>query len=364
MSVGVGPQAADDVLEGLDRDLGGVQVVEDEDERLAASDPGQRPGDELEDLDPVLGLLLLGRDRDARIAAHARAQLSDLRKLGKKSDQVRSQVGEVGPLGGSAGVARMEVVLDELAEALVGEGPVLLDEAPVEDADLPDHGEVLELLEQACLADPGLPGHDRELALAGNRGVQAALELRELLLAADENGGGRALDDAAPGENDRHLELVGREARPVALEGFGDLARLLGTLAGVLLEAAQHDVLELLADLGAEPARRLRDLVDDAVEDGLDLPREGRLAHEAFVENDAERVDVGAPVEGPRGDLLGREIRNRSDERARLGQPGLGRRVREAEVHDADADPRPPSSRVTMMLAGLMSRWTTPREWL
>ncbi len=26
--------------------------------------------------------------------------------------------------------------------------------------------------------------------------------------------------------------------------------------------------------------------------------------------------------------------------------------------------PEPPSSRVTMMLAGLMSRWTTPREWL
>ena len=93
-----------------------------------------------------------------------------------------------------------------------------------------------------------------------------------------------------------------------------------------------------------ERARRLRDLVDDAVEDRLDLAGEGRLADEALVEHDAERVDVGAAVEGPRGDLLGREVGDGADERARLGQTRLGRRVREAEVHDAHADTpsRPP----------------------
>ena len=97
------PQAADDVLERLDRDLGGVQVVEDEDERLAAGDPRQRPRDELEDLDPVLGLLLLGRDRDARIAARPPERSSPISEsCGKERDQVRSEVGEVGPLGGGA----------------------------------------------------------------------------------------------------------------------------------------------------------------------------------------------------------------------------------------------------------------------
>ena len=128
----------------------------------------------------------------------------------------------------------------------------------------------------------------------------------------------------------------------VAAEGLGDLAGLLRPLGRVLLEAAQDDVLELLADLGAERARRLRDLVDDAVEDRLDLAGERRLADEALVEDDAERVDVRAAVEGARGDLLGREVRDRADERARLRQPRLGRRVREAEVHDADADGRRP----------------------
>ncbi len=240
----------------------------------------------------------------------------------------------------AAGVARLEVVLDELAEALVGEGPVLLDEAPVEDADLPDHGEVLELLEQACLADPGLPGHDCELALAGNRGVQAALELRELLLAADENGGGRALDDAAPGENDRHLELVGREARPVALERFGDLARLLGRLPGSF--SRQRSTMSWSSSRISAPSPRGGCGTSWTMRYRIDWtsPVKGGSPDEALVENDAQRVDVGAPVEGPRGDLLWREIRDRSDERARLGQPGFGRRVREAEVHDAHADAR------------------------
>ena len=46
--------------------------------------------------------------------------------------------------------------------------------------------ELLELVEQPRLADAGLAGHDRELALAGDRGVQPPLELGELLLAPDE----------------------------------------------------------------------------------------------------------------------------------------------------------------------------------
>lgn len=75
------PQAPDDVLKGLDRDLRAVQVVEDEDEGLAAGDPCQRPGNELEDLDPILGLLLFCRDGDARVPADGRAQLADLREL-------------------------------------------------------------------------------------------------------------------------------------------------------------------------------------------------------------------------------------------------------------------------------------------
>src|SRR5262249_3018155 len=215
--------------------------------------------------------------------------------------------------GGARGVARAEKVLDEVREALVREAAGLLDEWAVEDADLAGRGEVLELLEEPRLADSGLARDDRELAVAGDRRVQAPLELGELLLAVDERRHRRPLDRAARREDDRHPELVGREARLVPPQCVGDLPGLLGPLGRVLLEAAQDDVLKLLADFGAERARRLRDLVDDAVEDRLDLARERRVADEALVEDGPERVDVRARVEGARPDLLGREIGDRAD---------------------------------------------------
>ena len=63
------PQPADDVLQRLDRDLCSVQVLQDEDEGLAAADARQRARQQLEDLDPVLGLALLGGRRELRAAA-------------------------------------------------------------------------------------------------------------------------------------------------------------------------------------------------------------------------------------------------------------------------------------------------------
>ena len=123
-------------------------------------------------------------------------------------------------------------------------------------------------------------------------------------------------------------------------ERLGDLAGFLGAFGRVLLEAAQDDVLELLADLGPEGARRLRDLVDDPIQDRLHFAREGRLADEALIEDDAHRIDVRAPVEGARGDLFRREVGDGADEGPGLGQARFGHRVREAEVHDPHPGPR------------------------
>ncbi len=49
-------EAPRDVLERLDRELRPVQLLEDEEERLAAGDPREGAGDQLEDRDLVLGL--------------------------------------------------------------------------------------------------------------------------------------------------------------------------------------------------------------------------------------------------------------------------------------------------------------------
>ena len=62
-------EAARDVLEGLDRELRPVQLLEGEEQRLAARDARQGARDELEDRDLVLGLApVAGLDR-ARVAA-------------------------------------------------------------------------------------------------------------------------------------------------------------------------------------------------------------------------------------------------------------------------------------------------------
>jgi hypothetical protein len=50
-----------------------VEVLQNQDERLAGRQARQSPGQQLENLDPVLGLALVGRGGDARIAADSRA---------------------------------------------------------------------------------------------------------------------------------------------------------------------------------------------------------------------------------------------------------------------------------------------------
>ena len=127
----------------------------------------------------------------------------------------------------------------------------------------------------------------------------------------------------------------------MALERLRELPRLLGAPRGVLFEASEDDVLQLFPDLGADRARRLRDLVDDPVEHRLHLSGERRLSRQTLVHDGAERVDVGPSVEGVRADLFGGKVRHGPDESARLGQAVLGGRLSEAEVHDPD--PRRPA---------------------
>jgi hypothetical protein len=151
-------QAANDVLERLDRDLGPVKVLQDEDKRLAAGDACERARQKLEDLDPVLGSLFPGGSGGACLAAGGRPQFADLGKLREEGDELRRKVGDVGALGGrTVWVAGPEVVLEQLAESLVGKRAVLLDEAAVEDADLRTRARFCSSSSSRVLPIPGSP---------------------------------------------------------------------------------------------------------------------------------------------------------------------------------------------------------------
>ena len=120
------------------------------------------------------------------------------------------------------------------------------------------------------------------------------------------------------------------------MQSVGNIAGALRPLGGLLGEALQNGVFELLVDVEALPARRLRYLVHDAVENGLHLAGKRRPPREAFVQHRAERVDVAAVVEFLAGDLFRAHVAYRPDDHARLRE--LARRdAREAEVHDTHA---------------------------
>ena len=103
---------------------------------------------------------------------------------------------------------------------------------------------------------------------------------------------------------------------------------------------------------------------------------ERRLAGQQAVERGAQAVDVGPraqPVQlAPR--LLGAHVGRRAQRAARQGLRRAARRrgdglLADRRIGPADALARPQSTTSvspclpTMMFAGLMSRWITPREW-
>ena len=183
-----GGEPPGDVLERLDGELGAVQLLEDEDERLPVADTRERARDQLEDRGLVLGLR---RARRARVRRGG-PELADLAEDREEREEVAGEIGEVGPRRAArARVLGPEVVLDQLAEALMRERAVLLHEAAFEDADLPRAREARQLLDEPALPDPRLARHDGELALPGDGRVKPSLQLGDLLLAPDERGGRR-----------------------------------------------------------------------------------------------------------------------------------------------------------------------------
>ena len=62
-------------------------------------------------------------------------------------------------------------------------------------------------------------------------------------------------------------------------------------------------------------------------------PREGGLPGQALVEDAAERIDVGPPVQGVARDLLGGDVLERADDVAGSGHAAQGGRpLGEAEI--------------------------------
>ena len=108
---------------------------------------------------------------------------------------------------------------------------------------------------------------------------------------------------------------------------------MLVAAVGVLREQPQHDRLGVSRDGRCEPARRLR-LGADVLECDGDrrLAGERHLPGEQLVEDDAERVEVGACVDPLALRLLGRQVGGGAEHRGGRGHRLVAHRARDAEV--------------------------------
>ena len=128
----------------------------------------------------------------------------------------------------------------------------------------------------------------------------------------------------------RHLQHRGERAQLGQHRGGVGRAGLGFAAGGALHERVQ------LGRHVARDLRRGRDVAGDVPVGHRDRRVAGvrRRAGEQLVEQDARRVDVAAGVGRAGGDLLGRQVRDRAHDRARVAGARLRRRDREAEVGD------------------------------
>src|SRR6266478_1005388 len=130
--------------------------------------------------------------------------------------------------------------------------------------------------------------------------------------------------------------IPGRHRRWVAqiVEEFG---RGLVAIAGVALDGLEQDGFERRVEAGDEVAGRSGFAVDLGTHHGKRVwPGERQVAGEHFIEDDTERVDVGARVAAPPADLLRRDVVGRADggREAVPGEPPSRLVERDPEVDD------------------------------
>ncbi len=281
-----------------------VQVVEHDHQRSRTCRRGEESGDRVEQAEPLL----------LRVAHHSR--LTDgtdlIAQLGDDAGDLRRARSELP--GEADGIRIADVGADRLGPGPVrGRALALVTAAPMDPRAL-HPGVGGQFLRRARLADPRLPDQQDQAAGSGSRLVDGGAQLAELLLAADEDAAGEAVEGVRL--------VLGRGAgqgrgQVDRLELVADLGGVRGAVLRSLGEQPQDERLERRGHVGAQPRgrhwHRAQVLAHDR--DGV-VARERRLAGEHLVEKGTERVEVGARVGRPAQRLLGRQVGDGPDQGA------------------------------------------------
>ena len=109
-------------------------------------------------------------------------------------------------------------------------------------------------------------------------------------------------------------------------------------VGGLALQAAADDCAQGAGNRGFDVGSRaclLARTLHEAGDGGVGLV--GSFSGKQFVEDQADAENVGALVERAAQSLLGRHVFHGADDGAGLGQAGIAKRARQAEVHHHDA---------------------------
>jgi hypothetical protein len=325
------------------RAVGPLEIVQEDDQGMLA--PAEGAEEVLEDQpEAILGLRRPQGGR-GRLRPQDRGHFGN--HFGQHGRRAAERVAQPQPPRRDLCLVLGEQLLDQLTKCLqqggIGHPDDLVELARDEVAAPPDQ-RLVELPDQRTLADTGVSGDQHQLAGPLAHPIEGRHQLGQLPLAAVEPlGNHEAVAGIAPAGR-RRAELpagfpLGLPAGEVRLEPERALIPLLRRFGQQL----QHHVGEGSRKLRAQVARARRRLRDMSV---YHLERIFRLERKApgqqLVERHPQRIEVGSIVDlavHPAG-LLGRQVRDGSEELARMAQRlMLGRHAR----GDAEVDQRQPA---------------------
>ena len=278
--------------------VGPLQIVEEEDQGVRGL--GEDAEEALEDdVEPVLRL---GRPERGHLGLRADQQRHLGDHVGDDAAVRAERRDELGAPRRHPLLLAGEELADELLEGLdersVGRVVDLI-ELSGRERSAPLHDRPLHLVHQRRLADAGEAAHDEQLGAPSDaieRGEERgplALSAMELLRHLEEGW-----DVALPRDEVGVVRAV--EEAGARLEIAEEPVRALVAILGVLGEELLHHVGEPARDGWPQAIRRLRRDRDVAMHERHRIARhEGDAAGEHLVERHAQRVEVGAVIDGP-----------------------------------------------------------------
>jgi hypothetical protein len=206
--------SGDELEQKQRRGVGGVEVVENDQERLRRPRRPEEGGGRVEEPEP--GVLRIGRGPCRHVRQHLADLGDDLRELGGARSELPTE---------GLWCLDADVGAQCLHPRPVGGRAARFPATAPHDPDPPLLGSSRQLVRQTALADPGLATKEEEPTAPTRRVVEPGQQLAQLAVSPDEDITGRTGCDVARTHVHRPIVPGGVPTRTLAWEGAADDVR-------------------------------------------------------------------------------------------------------------------------------------------